>query len=74
VVLAGLPTELAAELEDLGARLRGLGDRTEVRVAEKQVAEVLSRALAAGAQVISVAPHRASLETIFLSAVEEGGR
>jgi ABC-2 type transport system ATP-binding protein len=74
VVLAGLPTELAAELEDLGARLRGLGDRTEVRVAEKHVADVLSRALAAGAQVISVAPHRASLETIFLSAVEEGGR
>ena len=74
VVLAGLSPELAAELEDLGARLRGLGDRTEVRVPEKHVAEVLSRALAASTQVISVAPHRASLETIFLSAVEEGGR
>jgi ABC-2 type transport system ATP-binding protein len=74
VVLAGLAPELGAELEELGARLRGLGDRTEVRVPEKRVAEVLSRALAAGAQVISVAPHRASLETIFLSAVEEGGR
>jgi ABC-2 type transport system ATP-binding protein len=74
VVLAGLAPELAAELEELGARLRGLGDRTEVRVSEKRVAEVLSRVLAAGAQVISVAPHRASLETIFLSAVEEGGR
>jgi ABC-2 type transport system ATP-binding protein len=74
VVLAGLAPELAAELEELGARLRGLGDRTEVRVPEKRVAEVLSRALQAGAQVISVAPHRASLETIFLSAVEEGGR
>jgi len=74
VVLAGLSPELAAELEDLGARLRGLGDRTEVRVPEKRVAEVLSRALGAGAQVISVAPHRASLETIFLSAVKESGR
>jgi ABC-2 type transport system ATP-binding protein len=74
VVLAGLSPELAAELEDLGARLRGLGDRTEVRVPEKRVAEVLSRALGAGVQVISVAPHRASLETIFLSAVDEGGR
>jgi ABC-2 type transport system ATP-binding protein len=74
VVLAGLSPELAAELEDLGARLRGLGDRTEVRVPEKRVAEVLSRALGAGVQVISVAPHRASLETIFLSAVKEGGR
>jgi ABC-2 type transport system ATP-binding protein len=74
VVLAGLAPELGGELEELGARLRGLGDRTEVRVPEKRVAEVLSRALAAGAQVISVAPHRASLETIFLSAVEEGGR
>ena len=74
VVLAGLSPELAAELEDLGARLRGLGDRTEVRVPEKRVAEVLSRALGAGVQVISVAPHRASLETIFLSAVKESGR
>ena len=74
VVLAGLSPELAAELEDLGARLRGLGDRTEVRVPEKRVAEVLSHTLAAGAQVISVVPHRASLETIFLSAVKESGR
>jgi ABC-2 type transport system ATP-binding protein len=75
VVLAGVSPELASDLEEaLDGRLRGLGDRTEVRVPEKLVADVLARALAAGAQVISVVPHRASLESIFLSAVGEGGR
>jgi ABC-2 type transport system ATP-binding protein len=75
VVLAGAGPELAAELEEtLGAKLRGLGDRTEARVPEKLVGDVLSRALAAGAQVVSVAPHRKSLESIFLSAVGEGER
>ncbi len=75
VVLAGVTPELAEQLEEqLGARLRGLGDHTEARVPEKLVCETLSRALAANAQVISVVPHRASLESIFFSAVEEGGR
>ncbi|MEN8185254.1 MAG: ABC transporter ATP-binding protein [Myxococcota bacterium] len=72
VVLAGATPELAQELEEgLGARLRGIGDRTEVRVAEKQVSALLTQALSAGAVVVSVMPHRASLESIFLSAVEE---
>jgi ABC-2 type transport system ATP-binding protein len=73
LVLAGFPSELAEELEEgFGATLREIGDRTEVRVAEKHVGVVLERALARGAAVMSVVPHRVSLETIFLSAVEGG--
>jgi ABC-2 type transport system ATP-binding protein len=73
LVLAGLPPELPGRLEEeLGATLRGLGDRTEVRVREKHLRQVLEQTLAAGGQVISVTPHRDSLESIFLSAVQEG--
>jgi ABC-2 type transport system ATP-binding protein len=72
VVLARMTPELANELEEgLGGRLRGLGERTEIRVAEKQLGEALEKALRAGAEVVSVVPHRASLESIFLSAVEQ---
>ena len=56
----------------------------ELRVDDKRVPELLRIALEAGSAVISVTPHRASLESIFLSAVneavnegeraEEGGR
>jgi hypothetical protein len=41
---------------------------------EKYVGDVLRIAMEAGADVISVTPHRRSLESIFLSAVEEGSR
>jgi ABC-2 type transport system ATP-binding protein len=72
VVLSQLPPEAAAALEeDFQARLRGIGERIELRVAEKLVNPVLRAAIAAGAEVVSVTPHRMSLETIFLSAVEE---
>jgi ABC-2 type transport system ATP-binding protein len=75
LVLTGAAPEFADGLEDeLGATARGVGDRLELRVGRKQVAEVLRRALAAGAEVISVTPRRASLEAIFLSAVEREGR
>ncbi len=75
LVLAQVPPALATLLEQrLGARLRGLGDRIEARVAEKHVSEALREALAAGAEVVSVVPHRVSLESIFLSAVEAGNR
>jgi ABC-2 type transport system ATP-binding protein len=75
VVLAGLPPELPAQLEEIfGAQLRGHGERVEVRVPEKNVRGVLESALQAGAQVISVTPHRVSLETVFLHAVAEGDR
>jgi ABC-2 type transport system ATP-binding protein len=75
VVLARLPAELAEELEErYGAQLRGRGDRTEVRVDDKHVNELVTRALQAGALLVSVVPHRASLESIFLSAVEDSQR
>jgi ABC-2 type transport system ATP-binding protein len=74
VVLTGVPPELAAAFaERLGAGFHGAGERIELCVAQKEVAEVLRTALATGAQVVSVAPRRASLESIFLSAVAEGG-
>jgi ABC-2 type transport system ATP-binding protein len=72
-VVASLPAEAAAALEErFGAQLRGHGDRIELRVAEKNVGEVLRVVLGAGAEVLSVTPHRVSLESIFLSAVEKG--
>jgi len=72
VVLSGLAAQAASALEErLGAQLRGLGERIEVRVAEKRVDDVLRMALESGASVISVSPHRRSLEDIFLSAVED---
>jgi ABC-2 type transport system ATP-binding protein len=75
VVLAGLPVEIPSQLEEVfSARLRGLGDRVEVRVREKNVKDVLRCALEVGAEVVSVTPHRVSLESIFLHAVEEGSR
>jgi ABC-2 type transport system ATP-binding protein len=75
LVLAGLSPDLAESFEQrLGAPLRGVGDRIEIRVPEKKVQSVLQAALEAGAQVISVTPHRVSLESIFLHAVEEGNR
>lgn len=73
VLTAGLPADTATALEErLGALLRGVGDRVEVCVSEKHVTEALRSILDAGAEVVSVTPHRASLESIFLSAVGEG--
>ena len=73
VVVAGLRPDIAAEMEDrFGARLRVQGDRVELRVTEKRVNSLLSEALAADAEIVSVTPLRASLESIFLSAVEDG--
>jgi ABC-2 type transport system ATP-binding protein len=75
LVISGLPVDAAGVLEDrFEAILRGHGERIEVRVAEKRVGDVLRTALEAGAEVLSVTPHRVSLESIFLSAVEEGSR
>jgi ABC-2 type transport system ATP-binding protein len=72
VVLARLSPEVAASLEEeFRARLRGVDERIELRVAEKLVNPLLHAAIAAGAEVVSVIPHRTSLESIFLSAVEE---
>jgi ABC-2 type transport system ATP-binding protein len=74
VVVASLPAEAALALEErFSAELRGLGERIEVRVSGKAVNDVLGVALDAGGEVISVSPHRVSLESFFLSAVEGSG-
>jgi ABC-2 type transport system ATP-binding protein len=72
IVATRIGAEIAAVVEErCGARLRGQGDRVEIRVSEKSVQEVLSLLLGARVEVLSVTPHRASLEQIFLSAVQE---
>jgi len=71
IVFGRLAPGLATALEEhRGARLRPVGDRVEVRVREKDVDAVLQAALESGASVVSITPHRVSLETIFLSAVQ----
>lgn len=73
IVLSGLSPELAAGIEeDLGIELRGIGDRIELILPTKKVGQVLTVALESGAEVVSVAPHRNSLEDVFMSAVREG--
>ncbi len=75
LVFSGLQADLPGSFEErFGAQLRGLGERVEVRVGEKHVDAVTLAALEAGAKVISITPHRESLESIFLHAVEEGSR
>jgi ABC-2 type transport system ATP-binding protein len=70
VVLGGMASSLATALEEgFGARLQPVADRVEVLVREKDVDAVLRTALEAGATVVSVTPHRVSLESVFLSAV-----
>ncbi len=72
LVFANLPAETAVELEErFGARLRGHGERVELRIAEKDSSDALRIALRAGADVVSATPHRVSLESIFLSTVNE---
>jgi len=74
LVLANLPAETATRLEErFGACLRGHGERIELRIAEKDVSEALRVALEVGAEVISATPHRVSLESIFMSTVNEAG-
>ncbi len=72
IVLTGLAPEAAEQLEArFPSELRGHGERIEMRVNEKEVDSVLSCVLEAGGQVVSVTPSRVSLESIFMSAVEE---
>ncbi len=73
VVLSRVRPELAADLEARFGRLGGRGEQLELRCPGKAVGEVLEQALRAGAEVLAVTPHRASLESIFLSAVRDAG-
>ena len=73
IVVARLQPELADEIETrLEATLRGQGEKVELRVADKHVSDALKLLVESGAEVVSVTPQRASLEEIFLTAVEEG--
>ena len=75
LVLTGVPADRVEGLEKrYEASVRGHGAKVELRVQAKRVDDLLREALAAGAQVVSVTPHRTSLEAIFLNAVEEGSR
>jgi ABC-2 type transport system ATP-binding protein len=75
VLVSGMPAHAGLVLEErFTAQLRGVGDRIEVRVPEKHVDTALTLLLEGGAQVISVSPHRVSLERIFMNAVEESHR
>jgi ABC-2 type transport system ATP-binding protein len=75
VTLAALPPELAEAFESrFGAVSGGRGENVEFRVAEKHASEMIRAALDAGAELRAFAPHRVSLETVFLSAVEQDAR
>jgi ABC-2 type transport system ATP-binding protein len=75
VTLAGVAPELAMEIERrYDAVISGRGQNIEFRVAEKHASELIRIAVDAGAEVRSVVPYRVSLESIFLSAVEEEKR
>ncbi len=74
VLISSLPPETADQLEErFELEMRGLGERLELRVAEKDVNAVLESVMRVGAEVVSVTPHRNSLEDVFLDAVRAGG-
>ena len=75
VVLARLPGDVVMIIEErFGVTMRGQGDHVEMRIPEKEVKDLLRLALDTGSEVVSVTPHRVSLEAIFLSAVSEGSQ
>jgi ABC-2 type transport system ATP-binding protein len=72
IVVAGLDAELAGNVEErFDATMRGQGEKVELRLPDKRVSDALKVLVESGADVISVMPHRASLEDLFLHAVEE---
>lgn len=75
MVLTGVPVDEAERLAArLGTGFHAAGERVELRVPQKEVSQLVGPMLARGAQLVSVTPHRASLEAIFLSAVEQGNQ
>jgi ABC-2 type transport system ATP-binding protein len=72
LVLSGVTPEAVHHLEEHhGVELRGHGDRVELSVKEKDVGELLRWVIGEGAEVLSLTPHRVSLESIFMDAVRE---
>ncbi len=75
IVFAGLEKSIQAQIaERFQASVRDSDEHSQFGVAEDQVDDVLRALLEKGAQVVSVTPRRATLEMIFLNAVQEGGR
>ncbi len=73
LLVSSLPPETADDLaERFDLEMRGLGERLELRVAEKDVNGVLEAVIRVGAEVVSATPHRSSLEDVFLDAVRAG--
>ncbi len=71
VVLEGVSEEAAQRLaEQCQGTHRELKGRIEIRVPEKQVHVLLRNVIDDSGEVISVNPHRASLESVFMSTVE----
>jgi ABC-2 type transport system ATP-binding protein len=71
VTLSSLPADFAEEMEArAGAPLAGRGERVVVRVAEKEMHELVQAALARGARLEEVVRHREDLEALFLRTVE----
>jgi ABC-2 type transport system ATP-binding protein len=72
VALSNVSPDAAATLEEsYGLVLRGVGERVEISVNEKQVDEVLKLVLADGGNVLSVTRHRVSLESVFMDTVRK---
>jgi len=72
VTLASLPPDFVEEVEaQLGTKLDGRGERVTLRLAEKEMNELVQAALVRGARIEEIVRHRDDLETLFLRAVEE---
>ena len=75
VILSGISADFASLLEErYRQELGGASDRLSLKLPEKEVPELLATALAADVRVLAVTPQRASLESIFLSAVEDANK
>jgi hypothetical protein len=71
IVLEGVSQEMAIQLaEQCQGTHRELKGRIEIRVPEKQVRLLLKKMMECDGEVISVNPHRVSLESVFMSTVE----
>lgn len=73
IVLSGLSPDASARLAGLSSGMRVMGDRIQLTAADSaQVEAILSRALAQGAELVSVNPVRPSLEDYFFREVTGG--
>ncbi len=75
LVVSGVAPDLIERFEEgFETEVRGSGDRIEFQLHEKDVAEALRMVLDSGGKVLALAAHRASLESVFLSAVNESAQ